>query len=166
MAELASGDAAAAERELRLGYDLLAAIGDQTTLSTTAAYLARALAAQSRYEEADSITLVSEQAASAEDLATQALWRGTRARALAHRGDAAAAEALANEAVRLSRETDLLGVQGDVLMDLADVLATAGREHAAATLENAAELYERKGSTVGAARARRLLDELVAAGRA
>jgi class 3 adenylate cyclase/tetratricopeptide (TPR) repeat protein len=166
MAELVSGDASAAERELRLGYDLLAAMGDQTTLSTTAAYLARSLAEQGRYEEADALTLESEQTASAEDLATQALWRGTRARVLAHRGDAAAAELLAQEAVTVSRETDLLGVQADVLLDLADVLAAAGRSDAEASLNAAAELCDAKGNVVGAANARGRIEELAGARRA
>src|SRR6185436_16471596 len=98
MAELVSGDPAAAERELRLGYALLDAMGAQDQLSTTAAYLARALAEQQRYEEADLVAGVSETAASDDDLATQVLFRGTRARVLARRDDRAAGR-LAREAV-------------------------------------------------------------------
>jgi class 3 adenylate cyclase/tetratricopeptide (TPR) repeat protein len=151
MAELVSGDPAAAERELRLGYTLLDEMGAQDQLSTTAAYLARALAEQQRYEEADLVASVSETAASDDDLATQVLFRGTRARVLARRDDDAAAR-LASEAVELSRQTDLLGIQGDALIDLADVEAVLGRpQEAASALAEAAELYELKGNVVSAA---------------
>ena len=52
-AELLAGDAPAAERELRIGYEALERMGEQSYLSTTAAYLARAVFAQARYEEAE-----------------------------------------------------------------------------------------------------------------
>ncbi len=160
MAELVSGDPAAAERELRLGYGLLDEMGARDRLSTTAAYLARALAAQQRYEEADLVTRVSETAASEDDLATQVIFRGARARVLARRDDGAA-ERLACEAVELSRESDLLGIQGDALIDLADVRTVLGQPHdAAAALAKAAALYELKGNVVSAASARAGAGEL------
>jgi tetratricopeptide (TPR) repeat protein len=138
-------------------------MGEQDKLSTTAAYLARALTAQKRYEEAEVLTVASEHAASADDLASQAIWRGTRARVLARRDEQNAAEALAREAVRLSKETDLLAIQADALVDLADVLAELGqRTHASAALDEATTLYESKGHAVGAARTRSRLDELAA----
>src|SRR6266540_24189 len=153
MAELVSGDAAAAEQELRLGYDLLDEMGEQDRLSTTAAYLARALAAQHRFDEADLVARVSETSASDDDLATQVIFRGTKARIVARRDDASA-EHLATEAVELSRETDLLGIQGDALVDFADVLLVLGRlQDAGTALAEAAALYRQKGNVVAANRA-------------
>jgi tetratricopeptide (TPR) repeat protein len=160
MAELVSGDPAAAERELKLGYGLLDQMGAQDQLSTTAAYLARALAAQERYDEADLVTRVSESAASDDDLASQVIFRGARARVLARRHDGAAGR-VACEAVELSRKTDLLGIQGDALIDLADVRTVLGQPHeAAAALAKAAAHYELKGNVVSAASARAGAGEL------
>jgi tetratricopeptide (TPR) repeat protein len=63
----------------------------------------------------------------------------------AHRGEHAAAEALAREAVAIIERTDGLNYQGDALCDLAEVLAAAGRtDEAAAALEQALERYGRK----------------------
>jgi hypothetical protein len=47
------------------------------------------------------------------------------------------------------------------LLDLAEVLRLAGRpSDAAAAIESAIDLFERKGNVVSAERARRLLDDL------
>ncbi|MDX6412421.1 MAG: hypothetical protein QOE91_1937, partial [Gaiellaceae bacterium] len=167
MAELVSGDAPAAERELRAGYDLLAGIGEKAVLSTMAAYLANALALQGRFDEAHSLTVVSETNTSPDDLASQALWRGTRARVFASRGEFAIAEELAREAVELSQRTDLLTVQADAHHDLADVLEKSGRpEEAGAALADAVELCELKGNVVGAAHALARLSSLAPVRRA
>jgi class 3 adenylate cyclase/predicted ATPase len=163
MAELVSGDGLAAERELRSGYDLLSEIGETALLSMIAAYLAGALALQGRFDEADWLTLVSEETTSPDDLAAQALWRGTRARVLANKGEFDLAEQLAREAVALSRRTDLPTVQADAYVDLADVLGASGRpEEAAVALADAVERCETKGNLVGAAHARERLSELAA----
>ena len=50
--ELLAGDPAAAEREFRAGLATLEAIGEKGNLSTVAAYLAEALAAQEKDDEA------------------------------------------------------------------------------------------------------------------
>ena len=56
--------------------------------------------------------------------------------------------------MELSRETDLLGIQGDAVVDLADVLTVLGQpQKAASALADAAALYEEKGNVVSAARA-------------
>jgi alkanesulfonate monooxygenase SsuD/methylene tetrahydromethanopterin reductase-like flavin-dependent oxidoreductase (luciferase family) len=68
------------------------------------------------------------------------------------------AEALAREAVELARSTDFLNAQGDTLVDLAEILSLAGRPaEAAAALDEAVALYERKGNVVSASRARSAL---------
>jgi hypothetical protein len=98
---------------------------------------------------------VSERTAAVEDLFTQAMWRGVRAKILARQSRAGEAEALAREAVRLSEPTDLLTIRGDALVDLAEVL---GRWGSAAEADAAAQqglaLYERKGDLVSAAKVR------------
>ena len=155
IAELVAGDPVGAERELRLGYGLLDEMGAQDRLSTTAAYLARALVAQQRYDDAELVASVSEATASDDDLASQVIVRGTRARIMARSvDDTAEAERIAQGAVELSRETDLLGIQADALVDLADVRAVRGRSRdAVAALGDAAVLYGTKGNTVSASRA-------------
>jgi class 3 adenylate cyclase/tetratricopeptide (TPR) repeat protein len=157
--ELLAGDFPAAERELRLGFETLQSLGELGTLSTTAAMLSRAIVLQGRYEEAERFAAVSERAASRDDLFSQVVWRGTCARAQAHRGELEQAEALAREAAAMARTTDFLNLQGEALLDLADVLGTAGKdEEAVNAIHDALPLFEAKGCTVLAGRARALLD--------
>jgi tetratricopeptide (TPR) repeat protein len=149
-AELIAGDAVAAERELRLGYDALERMGEQSYLSTTAAFLARAVCAQDRFDEAERLTEVVDETASEDDRITHAMWRGTRARVLARRGDPGA-ERLARESVELSLETDCLNMQADALVDLAETLRQLGRpDEAAQSLEEAIDRYAAKGNLVSA----------------
>ena len=55
--------------------------------------------------------------------------------------------------------TDFLNLQGEALLDLADVLGTAGKDDEAANaIRDALPLFEAKGCTVLAGRARALLD--------
>src|SRR5207245_9363761 len=64
---------------------------------------------------------------SSDDLVSQVVWRGTRARVAAQRGELAEAERLAHEAADLAARTDFLVVHGDALVDLAEVLSVANR---------------------------------------
>ena len=92
---------------------------------------------------------------------SQVLWRAARAKILVRRGELEAAEALARAAVELSEPTDLIGTRADALCDLAEVLAPAGRrEDSLAALDDASELYERKGNVTALARARARVAEL------
>jgi predicted ATPase/class 3 adenylate cyclase len=151
-AELITGDPTAAERELRTGYEALERMGEQSYLSTTAAFLARAVLAQGRYDEAERLTEVSNRAASDDDLITNVIWRGTCARIVARRGEASHAERLARESVELSFETDCVNMQADALVDLAETLRVLDRPGDAVTaLEEALDLYEAKGNVVSAA---------------
>lgn len=155
MVELLARDYEAAERELRLGYDELAVVGHQAYLSTTAAFLARPLYELGRYDDAMKLTLASEEAASRDDIASQVIWRGTRAKVLARREDAKAAERLAREAVDLARDTDLVNTTADALADLAETMRLLARdEDAARALEEAVQLYEAKGNLASAAAVR------------
>jgi tetratricopeptide (TPR) repeat protein len=149
---------ATAEERLRADLDRLGAMGERALLATTAAMLAQALYEQGRYEDAEALCRVSEESAAAEDLSTQAIWRGVRARVLARRARWDEAEALAREAVAILTPTDALTDQGDALLALAEILELRGRPpDAAAAARSALQLYSRKGALVMADRARSAL---------
>jgi tetratricopeptide (TPR) repeat protein len=159
--ELLLDDPHAAELELRIGCDQLEAIGETGILSSLAPLLAEALLLQNRFEEARHYTKVSEGASSADDVAANSSWRATRAKLLARKGEWAAADALAREAVALADTTDHLNLQGDALRALADVQRARGElEATAASLREAADRYERKGNTVSLAAIAAELDAL------
>jgi predicted ATPase/class 3 adenylate cyclase len=162
--ELLAGEQATAEDELRRAYDALGEMGEQRYRSSVAAYLARPLYAQGRYEEAERFTRLSEETAADDDPWSQVLFRTTRAKVLARRELHAEAEVLATEALALVEETDLLDLTGDTLLDLAEVLRLGGREpEAAACVERALACYTAKGNDVSAGRARQLLGGAVTA---
>ena len=159
--ELLAGDPVAAERALRAGHDLLVEMGEKTVLSTVSARLADALYLQRQDEEAERFTALSEEVAASEDVAAQLGWRSTRAKLLARRGEIAAAESLAGDALALARGTDSPNIQADTLMDLAEVLRFADRgDEAAPIVDEAMNLYETKGNATSLARAGNLRDQL------
>ncbi|MGZ3318105.1 MAG: adenylate/guanylate cyclase domain-containing protein, partial [Isosphaeraceae bacterium] len=156
------GDPVTAERYLRFEYDSLYQMGERRFLATTAAILARAIAAQgpSRYDEAMQLIAISREAAADEDLSAQAIGRGLYARILADRGRYREAEEHARSAAAISARSDLLSEHADTLLELSHVLAAAGQvseAHSAAT--RALELYQRKGNLPGAREALRYLTE-------
>ena len=76
-------------------------------------------------------------------------------------GSSRTPRAIAREAVGHAEGTEFLGFHADALLVLAEVLRLAGEPaEAAAALEEAVALYERKGNVVSAAKARAALDEL------
>jgi ATP/maltotriose-dependent transcriptional regulator MalT len=158
--EMLAGDPAAAERELRRDFAELLEMGEKYFLSTAAGELARAVYAQSRYAEAEELTLMAEELSAGDDLTSQALWRSVRAKALARRGQGREAEELAREAVELLRGTDALPLQAGALEDLAEVLALVGAAGAREYLEEALGLLERKDDVVSAERVRASLRAL------
>jgi class 3 adenylate cyclase len=159
--ELLAGDLVAAERTLRKGYATLEEMGERSLLSTSAAYLAQVLLAQHRDQEAEQWAQVSDELAAADDLLTQILWRGVRARTLAGRGRFEEAERFARQAVALAERTDFINHRGDALVHFATVLSQAGDlENARAALADGLRLYEQKGNTVAAGKARAKLAEL------
>jgi class 3 adenylate cyclase/tetratricopeptide (TPR) repeat protein len=159
--EMLAGDPVAAERGLRTGFGALEEMGERAYLSTTAAYLAQVIVAQGRDEEAERFTELSEELAAGYDLATQAMWRGVRAKILARRGVASEAEHLAREAVTLADQTDLLNTRADAVIDLAHVLQEADRlDEARKAASSGLSLYEQKGNVVAAERARAHLARL------
>ena len=156
-----AGDPATAEAHLRRDYEGLERMGEKGYLATTAAFLAQAVAAQGRHDEAERFIEASREAAGEEDFSAQMVWQGLEARILAGRGQLGEAEALARSAVALAARTDFLNQHGDALCELAVVLAAAGRTaEARAAVTQALGLYERKGNLLAAAVMRRRLEEL------
>jgi predicted ATPase/DNA-binding SARP family transcriptional activator len=156
------GDPVTAERYLRLEYDSLCQMGERRFLATTAAILAKAIAAQgpSRYDEAMQLIAISHEAAADKDLSAQAIGRGLYARILADHGRYREAEEFARSAAAISAQTDLLSEHADTLLELSYVLAAAGQvseAHSAAT--RALELYQRKGNLPGARETLRYVTE-------
>jgi class 3 adenylate cyclase/tetratricopeptide (TPR) repeat protein len=159
MVELLAGQPAAAEEHLRSAYERLDEMGEKALFANIAAMLAQAVYAQGRYDDAAEFSRASRDAAAADDLSAQVEWRVVSAKLLARRGEGAEAEALAREAVELVARTDYLHSHGDALLDLGEVLALGGdSEGAAAAIGAGLDLYERKGDTVMAERARSRLD--------
>jgi tetratricopeptide (TPR) repeat protein len=158
--EMWAGDAAAAERELRKDFQALDAMGERNYIATTAAYLAGALLAQGRFDEADAFASFSEETAAPDDLTSQWLWRQVRARILSRAGAHGEAVAVARRAVELTDQTEEPESQGNARLDLADVLVAAERPaEAGSVLEEALQRFEAKGITVPIKEVRRRLAE-------
>jgi tetratricopeptide (TPR) repeat protein len=157
-----SGDPASAERYLRLEFDSFCQMGERRLLATTAATLARAIAAQGpgRYDEALQLVAMSQEAAAHEDLSAQAIGQGLRARILADRGLYGEAEKLARSAAAISAQTDLLSEHADTLLELSHVLSAAGQiPEARSVAAQALDLYQRKGNLPGARESLRYLTQ-------
>ena len=158
LVRLLADQPALAEGPLRAGLERLSAMSDSSQLATTAALLARAVHAQGRLRDAGELCRTAAGAAAADDTVTQVIWRGVQARVLAADGACAEAQALAREALGLVQRTDLLSHHADALLDLAEVLRSCERREASEqAAAEALAVYERKGHTVGVARARSLL---------
>jgi len=155
--ELLAGDAEAADRELRAGYDALVEIGDVHLRPMLAAYLAALLVENGNLGDADADALASyaESHSWEDDIVTEVMWRVARAQIEAHTGDAAPADA--REAVDLAAPTDFLELQATALLALARVLRETGSPEAASVADRAKAVYDRKGNTVGAKWAAALL---------
>ncbi len=162
--ELLAGTPGRATQSVTEAYAVLERTGERRRLATTAALLGRLLYAQGSFEESDRYSRIAEEGASRDDVVTQVLWRGTRGKLLARGGEPSAGDELVSSAVTMAAETDFLMLHGDVLCDRAEVLAAAGApEPAAADLERAIALYERKGNAVSADAAGRSLATVTAA---
>jgi predicted ATPase/class 3 adenylate cyclase len=156
--ELLAENPTAAEREFRLGFEMLEPLKETSRLPTLAALLAEALYAQGRLEEAETFLTESAKTAADDDTITHILSRGLRGKLEARRGAFEKAELAAAEAVQLAARTDALSWHADSLGNLAEVLQLAGeQEGARRACEEALELYQQKGNLVSANRARRIL---------
>ena len=147
--EMLAGNPAAAERELRWGYEMLMSMGEKGMRSTLAAYLAEALCAQGRLDEAEEFTESCESIAGSDDIVTQVVWRTARAKVYARWDRFAEAEKLAREAVRLAEATDFPELGAGAAMALAEVLFVSGRSDEAQLFARRAQgIHERKGNVV------------------
>jgi class 3 adenylate cyclase/tetratricopeptide (TPR) repeat protein len=147
--ELLAGDAGAAERELRRGYEHLSQIGERYLRSSVAGLLAEAVGAQGRTDDAAALAAEAEQLSADDDVDAQTLWRIAKAKVLADRGELLGAETLAREAVELLAPTDYVLNQVDALACLASVLLLAGDgPEAHELLDRASVLCRAKGSAI------------------
>jgi class 3 adenylate cyclase/tetratricopeptide (TPR) repeat protein len=150
-------DPVAAEHELRPGYEALKGIGEKSHFSSLSHGLANALYMQGRYDETEELTRECELACRPNDVHSHILWRSTRAKVLARKGELEAAHDLAREAVAIASEGDFLPAHAGALEDLSKVLHMAGRgDEARLALTDAIRLFEQKGNLLAADRARRL----------
>lgn len=153
--DLLEGDAIAAECNLRSAYEGLRNLGLGIDAARAGALLGRALLAQDRSEEAESVSGESKMLAG-DDLQASIAWRGVRAEALARRGEHAEAIDLAKAGVEIAAATDALLDHADARLALAAALRAAGRSRDAEAEERRAiDLWEAKGATLLADRARR-----------
>jgi class 3 adenylate cyclase/tetratricopeptide (TPR) repeat protein len=161
--ELLAGDFAAAEQRLRSVCEHYEQVGEHGFLSSMAPYLAEAILAQGRDEEALQVTerWRADRLTLPEDVDGQTQWRRVRAKVLARIGELEEAERLGREAVTLASGTaDILDLRAEALADLGEVLRLADRPHESrAAFAEAIRLYEVKGNLVGIARLRDLLAE-------
>jgi class 3 adenylate cyclase/tetratricopeptide (TPR) repeat protein len=155
------GDLETAEWALRLECSGGEAAGELGILSTTYCYLADALYARGKLEEAEQWAQRGRELCAADDVMTEIGWRLVQAKLLARRGEHSEARQLVHEAIVVAETTDNLWAQADARLDLAEVLELGGgRQEAVAEVERALELFERKGHVTGAAKARERLAEL------
>jgi predicted ATPase len=166
-AELLAGDAEAAERALREGYEILTGLGETGFRATVGALLAEALLRQGRDPEAAAILDEVAPLAADDDADVQVRSRAVRAELLVRSGELEEAERVARGAVALAEQTDYSELRGAALVALGRVLQAARRiDEASEAVERALGLYEGKGNRVSAAAATALLEELREAARA
>jgi DNA-binding SARP family transcriptional activator len=158
-----AGDAAAAEGVFRECCETFERVNDETALATIAAGLGQSLYEQGRYPEATEWSDLAEARCPRGDIIAQFSWRSLKGKLLAQRGRLTEGEELVRDALAIVERTDVLSAHGEVLLDLAEVFRAAGRGDAAAErIEEALELFDRKGDTASARRARSLFADVTA----
>jgi predicted ATPase/DNA-binding SARP family transcriptional activator len=161
--EMIAGDLAAAEAQLMKGCDALRTVGERGFLSSLLPALAEVEYALGRVGEAHRLTEEAEALAGADDLDAQALWRVTRAKVLAQRGQFTTASQLAGEAEALIAPTNWAHLQAEILVAKAEVAKLAGAPaEAAASLRTALGIYQERRAVALADQARAALAALSA----
>jgi class 3 adenylate cyclase/tetratricopeptide (TPR) repeat protein len=149
--ELLAGDPQAAERDLRIDYERLEAMGELFFRTSIGAMLAHALHAQGRSEEAEALAREAETLAAQDDIEVETLCRSVLAKVEAERGAFDEAVRLAAQAVELLPGLEAPVMRADALVDLAYVLSAAGKRQAAReALEEARDLAQLKEMAVPA----------------
>ena len=158
-----AGDLAAAEHAYRQEYELHRRTGDEGHGSTSAAYLAMALARLGRSDEAEEFATIARTIGAEDDLATQASARSAQALVRSVRGEHDDARRLAREAVDMYADAQSPWFQGNTLMVLAEVSRAArASEETVEAATAALAAYERKGHEPGVVSARALIDDVSA----
>jgi tetratricopeptide (TPR) repeat protein len=151
--ELLAGDAAAAERELQRGLEILRPRGPDAYQE---AILAEALYQQGRFDDAATHARTAEAHAPADNVQAQVAWRGVRAK-LEAADSPERARVLVAEAVSLAEATDATNLLADALADLAVVLHLARDDAVEDVARRAVALYEQKGNVAAAHRLSQVL---------
>jgi class 3 adenylate cyclase/tetratricopeptide (TPR) repeat protein len=159
--DILAGDPLAAERDLTWGVERLQAMGELAWMSTEAGILAEALYEQGRYEDIEARLRMVEEAAGSEDVYSQALLRGIRAKLLARGSQAVEAERLGREAVAIAEPTDFLFIKSFALLSLGEALVILRKDQPAREiLARAAEACREKGFVVGLRKVEELLTRI------
>src|SRR5207248_2906435 len=143
-----AGDAAAAVKVLRDGYEVLAAGGHESLRAYQAGVLAFVLATEGEAAAAQRFVVACAPGLIAGAHDTAARLRAAQALLVDHRLDG---ERLAREAVELSERTDDLNLQAAMHLTLARISGDADEA------TEAPRLYERKGNVAAAAAAARVI---------
>jgi predicted ATPase/DNA-binding SARP family transcriptional activator len=159
--ELMAGDPAAAEQNLREGYEVFRVIAEPGYRSVLVTLLAEAVYALGRFDQALRLTEEAEALTGADDFDAQARWRATRAKLLARVGQCPAATRLAEEAVALIPLPAPSYLLAEFLVAKAEVSRLAGAPgQAEASLRQALQFYEGRRAVPLAERTRALLASL------
>ena len=149
--DVLAGDLTAAERELRASRAVFEEAGAVPLAGLHAALLAQVVIEQGRLDEAETLLAISRAAVDETDLGSLVVVRLAGARLAAMRGRTDEALRLVEEAIDALRPTDAIVIQAEAHL----IRASIAQEEPVEALE----LYELKGSTAGAARARVLVTE-------
>jgi hypothetical protein len=156
--ELLAGDLDAAERTLREQCEFFQRERDTAHLAVRAAKLAETMYRQGDVAEAARWATVSRANAASDDLSAQLILGAVEAKLLAKSGSVSRARDLAEEVGRAADGTDGLNQTAATRLALAEVLRIAELDvEADGAIEEAIELFERKGNIMGISHARELL---------
>ena len=159
--EMAAGDAAAAEREMRGGYEALREAGERGYRASIAGVLADAVYCQGRLAEAQQLADEARDIAVTGDPDAHVRWRAVTAKLLARRGEFQAARELADEALALIPATTWPALLAETLTTKAEVLRLAGEpDEARDCLRQALDIYTERRAVPLAERARSALADL------
>jgi len=148
--ELLAGDAVAAERVLREGYELL--LGISGWQGAHGLRLAEALQRQERYAEASKLVDGVEAQTRSGEVEDRVHWATVKAPLLVRVGRSSEAERVVREALEAIEETDALNLHAQTLAALAEVQQLSGGGGAAETARDAITLFKRKGNVAAAER--------------
>ena len=158
---MAAGDPAAAEREVRGGYEMLREAGERGYRASIAGVLADAVYCQGRLAEAQQLADEARDIAVTGDTDAHVRWRAVSAKLLARGGEFQAARELADEALALIPASTWVALLAEMLMTKAEVLRLAGEsDEAGDCLRQALAIYTEHHAVPLAERARSALASL------